>query len=225
MGKRFAREVQMPQSPRQSGDDERIDQYVCGRLSPQDELEFEAEFIGNPGLVKKIEEAYALKQCLVEAKKKGAFNVPATRSSMQNWWCYFVVPQTAWGAIAAILLVVPLFLSSIHQSELVSVSPVSVYMLDEEKFRGAVDQLGAECVIQIGSGESKKLIGFTVPSAAGADIRWNIELLDKEGNRLWYGEDLSADARSVIYLEVDLNSAEYDSLSCVVSRSVDDVVN
>lgn len=215
----------MPKSPRQSGDDERIDRYVCGRLSPQDELEFEAEFIGNPSLVKKIEEAYALKQCLAEAKTQGGFNKSDKHFSLQKWWRYFAVPQTAWGAVAASLLLVPVFLSSIPQSKRMSVNPVSVYMLDEEKFRSSVDQAENKCVIKIAPGQSQKLIGFTVPSAAGGDIRWNIELLDNERNRLWYGEDLSADARSVIYLEVDLNSTEYDSLSCVVSRSLDDVVN
>lgn len=214
----------MPKSPRQSGDDERIDRYVCGRLSPQDELEFEAEFIGNPSLVKKIEEAYALKQCLAEAKTQGGFNKPC--ASLWLRWCrYLAVPQTAWGAIAASLLLVPAFLSSNPQSKRMSVNPVSVYMLDEEKFRSSVDQAENKCVIKIAPGQSQKLIGFTVPSAAGGDIRWNIELLDNERNRLWYGEDLSADARSVIYLKVDLNSTEYDSLSCVVSRSLDDVVN
>jgi hypothetical protein len=224
MGKRFAQEVQMPQSPRQSGDDERIDRYVCGRLSPQDELEFEAEFIGNPSLVKKIEEAYALKQCLAEAKTQGGFNKPC--ASLWLRWCrYLAVPQTAWGAIAASLLLVPVFLDGNKQSSSLNVATVPVYMLEEEELRGASGSQRSLCEIKVASGQTQLFLGFVVPSAAGEYMYWNIEILDKADNRIWYGEKLSPDVRSVIYLRVDLNKDKYDSLKCVVKRSTDEVVN
>ncbi len=192
----------MPQSPRQSGDDERIDKYVCGRLSPQDELEFEAEFIGNPVLVKKIEEAYALKQCLGEAKKQGGFNASDTHFSLKKWWSYFAVPQTAWGAVAASLLLVPVFLNQLHEYSSAGINPASVYLLGEETLRGESVQEKPVYEIDLRSGHAQVVLGFVVPPSAGEPLAWNIEILDKDNHRVWYGERLYGNFQSVVYVTV-----------------------
>lgn len=192
----------MPQSSRPSGDDERIDQYVCGRLSPQDELEFEAEFIGNPSLGKKIEEAYALKQCLVEAKKEGAFKSSDTHFSLQKWWSYFVVPQTAWGAMAASLLLVPVFMNQLQEYSSGGVSPASVYLIGEKALRGEPVQEKPVFEIDLQSGLSQVVLGFVVPPSAGEPLAWDIEILDKDNHRVWYGERLYGDFQSVVYLAI-----------------------
>jgi len=192
----------MPQSPRQSGDDERIDKYVCGRLSPQDELEFEAEFIGNPVLVKKIEEAYALKQCLGEAKKQGGFKQSEMHSPLQKWWNFFAVPQTAWGAVAASLLLVPVFLGQLqgHPSE--GVNLTSVYLLGEESLRGGSAQEKPVYEIDLQSSQSQVVLGFVVPPSAGEPLAWDIEILDKDNHRVWFGEHLYGNSQSVVYVVV-----------------------
>lgn len=192
----------MPQSPRQSGDDERIDQYVCGRLSPQDELEFEAEFIGNPSLVKKIEEAYALKQCLAEAKKQGASNASGAHFSPQKWWSYFAVPQTALGAVAASLLLVPVILNQQSEYSSGSVNPASVYLLGEETLRGEPVQKKSVYEIDLQSSHSQIVLGFVVPPSAGEPLAWDIEILDKDSSRVWYGEGLYGNLQSVVYVVV-----------------------
>lgn len=191
----------MPQSPRQSGDDERIDDYVCGRLTPEDEQEFEDAFIGNPGLVKKIEEAYALKQCLVEAKEQGAFIENKAPSWLKKCWDYFAVPQTAWGAIAAACLVVPLSLQ-IYQSRLLEDDKIFVALPEHYDFRTGVVSIDASYYVGRLSDQTLVVFVLSVPSAYGESRPWDVQLLDANGQVIWSKSNQPNDGQSKIYIKV-----------------------
>lgn len=196
----------MPQSSHQSGDDERIDNYVCGRLAPEEQLEFEAEFIGNQELVKKIEEAYALKQCLVEAKKQGAFADSPASSWLEKWWHYFAIPQTAWGAVAAGFLLFPLVLFQINHHSSGGIESTSVYLPPDDDLRSASAHKNNDYVIKRRSDQVQIIFGVIVPPSSGKPEPWDIELRDQSERLIWSKQDQYGDARSMVYISIANNA-------------------
>lgn len=194
----------MPQSSRQSGDDERIDDYVCNRLTPEEQLEFEAEFIGNPALVKKIEEAYAFKQCLVEAKAQGAFSQVTGSSWLEKCWHYFAVPQTLIGAVAASLLLTPLFFL-FYKSSTVTFERIS-YIAPIERDRSGSAQLYTGFKAYVTPGQQVQMVfDLPIPSTSGKALDWDIELVDKDGKVVWYADNQPNSAFSMVQMVVGSN--------------------
>lgn len=194
----------MPQSPRQSGDDERIDDYVCGRLTPEEQLEFEAEFIGNHELVKRIEEAYALQQCLVEAKKQNAFHKYTGVSWLEKYWRYLAVPQTMCGAIVAAFLLTPVF-ALVHKNALIEADNIlwiPQSKQDEEVERSVRKVATAEYEATLGDGNVRFAFELVVPSTQGNPVPWDVELVDRDNRVVWHKSNLRRGASSGVTIVV-----------------------
>lgn len=209
----------MSQSPHVPGEDARINNYVRGKLSPQEELDFEAEFIGNPQLVRRIEEASVLLQSLAEAQRQGIFLVEQRPSLAIRLWSYFAVPQTAWGAVAASLLLVSVLFGLDSRSTAITSGALPIYLYGSEQVRG--EQNPGEQQIPLDS--APKLLGFIVPSSMGKPIAWNIEILDKDNRRVGYEENLSADSRATIYFIADSSLLKAGNLTYTIRDSKNNI--
>lgn len=194
----------MPQSPPQHGDDERIDDYVCGRLTPEQQLEFEAEFIGNPDLVKKIEAAYVLKQCLTEATMQRAFNGSGTSSWLKKCWQYFAVPQTLAGAVAAAFLLIP-FCVQLYKNSGQEFDSIS-YIAPIERDRSGSGQLNAGFQAYVTEGEQVLMVfDLPVPATTGKVAYWDVELIDNEKQVVWRKAGQPNNAFSIVQIMVESN--------------------
>lgn len=202
--------------------DERVDHYLRGRMSEEEELAFEIEYLENPDLLAQVEMVEQLIQGLKLNESALAYETHATdttaqiaestaeykteRSSWQQWLQQWFTPQTAWGAIAATVFLVPLMSIMNNQpgahSANLAVEGTYVHLLGQ-RVRSTTRTTDT---IYIEPDQSNVVIGFATEPTFGVPEPLTVTVYNTEDQILWQQQGLQPDYRWTVYLSVHKRS-------------------
>lgn len=194
--------------------DPRVDQYVCGKMSEDEELAFEVEFLENPALLDEVEIATKLKQGLAmnrdyqpepaAATDKRSGNVlQFVRKELFNW-------QAAYGAVAASLFLIPTAILVLSQQGAVIDQPLTaqttsltqgtyVHVLGQ-RVRSSVKP---KEVVYVEPNQPSLVLGFTSEPTFGAPDAVTVTVFNDQEQQLWQSQSLYPDHRWAVYVNVD----------------------
>ncbi|WP_317930332.1 hypothetical protein [Halioxenophilus sp. WMMB6] len=201
--------------------DERVDRYLRGKMTEAEELEFEIEYLDNPRLLAEVEMVERLMRGLELNKSLPSTPRAATTTmrpvsltdTLKQWLSDWFTPQTAWGAAAAAIVLVPLM--SIISPELntpadapTGVQPTYVHLLGQ-KVRSLST---SEDVIYLEPEQKNLVIGFTSEPSFGVPEPVTVNVYDANDQLVWHQDGLLPDYRWTVYLSVnatELKPGEY----------------
>ncbi len=203
--------------------DERVDQYLLGRMSEEEALQFEIEYLDNPKLLaevemveqlmlglklnakadahSKTEQAISQSTAKVEPKKERE----SFGQSIKKFFDGFFIPQTAFGALAAVVFVIPLMLTS--QNEIVDagqpVHTTSVYVLGQQRVRSAAAVPDANIeTIELLAEQSSLTLGVETEPTGGIPEPFTLKLYNAEDKLIWQQSGLYPDHEWVVYVSL-----------------------
>jgi hypothetical protein len=204
--------------------DARIDRYVRRKMSADEELEFESDYLDQPDVIAKIEEIQLLqgilknvRQSATEPEREPEQEREQSRPKVQlvelfTQWKkmlrYLTVPQTAWGALAATLMIMPVLLLLTYGHKESAIGTTSVYLLESITVRGD-DTTGNETTkerifsLTLEKAQKNIVLGFVVEPNLGPPATWTMEVVNEQNQSIWIGEKLSPDFQSVIYINIE----------------------
>ncbi|WP_019601389.1 anti-sigma factor family protein [Teredinibacter turnerae] len=177
--------------------DDQIDNYVNGRMSEEDEITFEAHYLENPALLARVESAQALKDGLKLAPAAESQRRPSIAGINSAWLSYILAPQTAIGAIAASLLLIPLILKHDPAVSPEAITTTQFYLVANDVYR---NESAAPETHRITLDKRALALGFEVPPALGKPQSWTVSIHDAKGALLYTSEPLAPNLQSVIAL-------------------------
>lgn len=212
--------------------DPRVDDYVRGKMSNDDALDFEAEYLEKPELLEQVELADRLREGLREnfgdnLDKSHSGNKQETTSTNQqdpskpfNLFKYLAVPQTVWGAIAAALVLYPALMFNNDNQPRVD---TAVYLLNQSITRSSEENTKPENIV-LDKTAKKLILGFKTPSTLGIPQRYRLNIYDYKNTLLWKGEDLVPNHALVIYLDMNRSFLRPGSYHYSLEKSLDNSI-
>jgi hypothetical protein len=202
--------------------DERVDQYLLGRMSEEEALQFEIEYLDKPELLAEVEMVEQLMVGLKLNAKADAHSISeqanaqpvASRKpteqkeslgqSIKKFFDGFFIPQTAFGAAAAVALIIPLMLTT--QGDINADTPVhttSVYVLGQQRVRSvaAVPDANIES-IELLAEQSSLTLGVEAEPTAGVPEPFTLKLYNDEDKLIWQQSELYPDHEWVVYVSL-----------------------
>lgn len=180
-----------------------LDRYARGKLSQEEELEFEAIYLDNPAVLAKIEEIQRLKGVLKEAQAITRAQPDTFIASWKKAFQYLIVPQTGWGALAATLIFIPALFFASDSNKEDSTSTTSVYLLESISVRSDESSKERNFPLTLTKEQKNIVLGFVVEPYLGQPSTWTLDIVDEQQRSIWHGEKLQPDFQSVIYLSID----------------------
>lgn len=200
--------------------DERVDRYLLGKMSEEEELQFEVEYLDNPKLLAEVEmvehlirglqlnkDTHTHAQAQTEQEAKTGLG-----AQLAKWFSEWFTPQTAWGAVAATVFLVPLMtLMNAQQSGGENVQQVQgtyVHLLGQ-KVRSSTP---VEDIITIEPNQKSLVIGFTSEPTFGIPDPLSVKVYDANDQVIFSEDNLTPDYRWTVYLSlsnVDLAPGKY----------------
>lgn len=200
--------------------EDEVDLYINGKLTEQQEIEFEARYLESPELLHQVELAQQLKQGLAAANSDGGLTpTRAAQPFLHKLSRYFWVPQTAVGALAAILLIAPLALlnrtAGVAQLPSSAALDSELVIIGSTVLRGASNMGETEKPLAITLDASKPWVtlAFEVPPSLGRPIAWQIALSDADGSAIYMGEPQFPNGRSIVSVTINLAALVKNSYS------------
>ncbi|BFM08633.1 hypothetical protein [Halioxenophilus aromaticivorans] len=202
--------------------DERVDLYLRGKMSEEEELAFEIEYLDNPDLLAQVEMVERLihglklnedsfSQAAQVAEPKARYQVSQQAAEASDsfiskasaWLGKWFTPQTAWGAVAATLFLVPL-MSVINQSAgpaLTNPAVQGTYVhLLGQRVRSAN---GAADTIFIEPKQQNLVVGFATEPTFGVPEPLTVTVYNADDVVVWQQQGLQPDYRWTVYLSVN----------------------
>lgn len=217
----------MNNQPEQVQFDERVDLYLRGKMSEDEELAFEVEYLDNPDLLAQVEMVEKLihglklnEQALGQAAQVNEANTayqvhkpsqPADQTGLlvkiKQWLSDWFTAQTAWGAVAATVLLVPL-MSMIDNSGTSYGGPDAqgtyVHLLGH-RVRSASQ--AADTII-VEPEQTNLVVGFSTASTFGVPEPLTITVYNSDNNIIWQQQGLLPDYRWTVYLSINAQTIE-----------------
>ncbi len=197
--------------------DERVDRYLLGKMTEAEELEFEIEYLDNPGLLAEVEMVERLIRGLklnenllsenatpptAEAKPQKA--KPGFGETLKNWLGEWFTPQTGWGAVAATVVLVPALTVLNPNQQQSSVQGTYVHILGQ-KVRSSTK---IEEVINIEPGQNHLVVGFTTEPSFGVPDPITVKVFNENNQLVWQQAELLPDYRWNVYLSITSDNLE-----------------
>lgn len=206
---------------------DKIDDYVRGKMSPEEAMAFEADYLENPDLLKQVELVSRLRQGLQDASDKEFGEVKHRRDSIsmvarlvvfsKQVIRFLSVPQTAVGAVAACLLALPLLINRPMDVPSAPGVNTSVYVVSSGGETRSLDE--APEVIQIDRELKRLVLGFAVPPSLGAPRQYSVSISKEDGITTWQSGPLTANHESLIYIDIAADFLSAGAYRYTVARS------
>lgn len=178
---------------------EALDRYVRQGMEDIDEAQFEAEYLGDPELLEQVKLTTRMVEGLKREKAQKHKHAPVKHRLTGEWLRYFAVPQTAWGAIAASLLLVPIALMLSGTRSTGSPENVEVKRINLERYRGSAS-VSTPSVNNFSHDGKALVIGFDVGASLGPRKPYDLSIFDSDGALFWQSKGLKPDSESMVYV-------------------------
>lgn len=221
--------------------DERVDRYLRGKMSEEEELEFEIEYLDNPDLLAQVEmverlirglklNEATLSQAAHVAELGAVYNTKAAEPTfgekVKQWLSDFFTPQAAWGAVAAALFIVPLMsvINTTPNPEVNAVQQVqgtTLHLLGQ-RVRSTTK---AEDVIYIEPQQGNLVVGFTTEPTFGVPEPLTVTVYNEQDQIVWQQANLQPDYRWTVYLSVNSSALQPGQYRYELSNSEETVTS
>lgn len=181
-------------------DEEIVERYVLGKLSPEEEKEFEEHYFSCDNCFKEVRRTEWLVNLLREQAKRGELPLDQYPERRPFFALEWLKSPTRYPAAAAVLAVLLLILSY----------PAWQGILTVPKLKGTIEKLsrpqanirsfslqqtrgieeGQIPSIGIGAEEGVFVLNFTILEKTIPNPQYEAEILNQEGKQIWKGKDL-----------------------------------
>ncbi len=230
--------------------DERVDHYLRGKMSEDEELAFEIEYLDNPDLLAQVEMVekliHGLKlneaslspvaqnamdktteisehSALYRVTPENSGKTVSPMAKIGQWISDCFTPQTAWGAIAATVFLVPL-MSMINSNGPHVTNPqvqgTYVHLLGQ---RVRSTTKAADTII-IEPKQTNLVVGFATEPTFGVPEPLTITVYNTNNAIVWQQQGLQPDYRWTVYLSVNAQAVQPGDYRYELTNG-DDIVN
>ncbi|GAB2196814.1 hypothetical protein [Sessilibacter sp. MAH4] len=203
--------------------DERVDQYLLGRMNEQQALEFEIEYLDNPQLLAEVEmveqlihglklnagEAFDTNVSYANNANLQKTNIKSSESFMDRisrFFGGFSVPQAAFGAVAAAVLIVPVMLYQQGEHGASPIQTTSVYVLGQQRVRSAAAVPDANIeTIELALEQTSFTLGIATSPIAGIPEPYTLKVYNQNNKLIWQQDSLYPDYQWNVYVNLATN--------------------
>jgi len=196
--------------------DPRVDDYVRGKMCEEDVFNFQVECMENPELLEQVELADSLLEGLQQIQESEIKEKNTKQSQSFSFLKYITVPQTAWGAIAATIILIPLM--TIQTDTQPSVG-TAVYVLGTNITRNGNGSSTENILLD--SSTENLVLGFQAPSTLGSPQTYTLSIYNQSNTLLWQGKQLTPNSALVIYVNVEKSFFKGGNYRYILKRTED----
>ena len=192
--------------------DNQVDDYVRGLMTAEQEMAFEAEFLEKPELLKQVEQDLQFKRGLADIPQSECVGTQNTEPSILIQWLRgLLIPQTAWGAVAASLILVPVLFFNSAGEALYQPAATQFHLINHEQGISRSSD-NASSTLQIDSSVPRLVLGLKTPVNLTAPKYYRVTIISEAGLVVADINQLIPNHQRLVFLEIPtklLSSGDY----------------